>query len=166
MPIEYRIRIDENYVATALARRRSLNRGGRWFTVVKWICGLILGGLAILCAANEAPEGAAVMAGILVLLAVSGRISDGLLRRRLRKRPRFGDEVTLELSDEGIYSRDSVVESRAAWPAIESAYRVSDGWLLFDDCGRPRWLPDAATRSTPAEIEAQLRTALAERVVA
>ncbi|HXU32326.1 MAG TPA: hypothetical protein VN851_17300 [Thermoanaerobaculia bacterium] len=165
MIIEYRIRIDEEYVETGLARYRSLDRSGRWFTGVKWLCGLVLGGIVVLLAVHGGFGPAAGLSGVLVLLAVSGRIDGWLRRSNLRKWIRIGEEVTVVLSDEGVHARDSLTELRAAWPFIRFAIRAADGWLLIDDTAKPRWLPDAATRSTPSEIEALLRTVLAERVV-
>ncbi len=168
MPIEYHIRLDKEHVATSLARRRSLNHGGQWFIVLKALCVVPLGGLAIMLLLERslgAFFGAAVFAGLTAIIVQSGRIGDWLTVRQVPTLDQDGLKLTVSLSEEGVHLRSSLADRKAAWSSILVAKRATDGWLLFEDSGNPRWLPDAATRSNPAEIEELLRRALGERVV-
>lgn len=165
MSIEYRIRLDHEFMSTSLARNRSVNHGGEWFTVFKWLCVLPLAGLVILLAVHGSFLGAALFAGFIALIALSGRIGDRLILRQFAKRGPVGEELTINLSQEGVHFRSSLADRQAAWSSITLAKRAKDGWLLFEEDETSRWLPDAATHSPLSEIETFLRAALGDRAV-
>jgi len=85
-------------------------------------------------------------------------IDKWLLRRRFRKSPYHNDEISISLSEDGLYGAGRASETKMAWSNFTKARRFNDGLLLFSGSPIFHWLPNSAAVG-PADV------AEAERLV-
>ncbi len=165
MAIEYRFRLDEQYLEQAIGRFRRQSRWAGWFVAIKVLVALPLVGLVILFVRDKLFLPAALMAAFLVALALTARLDRWWAVRRFRNAPYYASEMTVGLSEEGIYARDRESESRSSWRTVTSGRGLQDGILFVENGERFRWLPDAATEAPRSEVEELVRRQLGERWV-
>jgi hypothetical protein len=152
---EYRVSYNEEYVLSSVERYRRQRHVYPWFIAVKVVCAL---GLAMLIAiiiygalASPGKSGppvliAFVLAIFLLLLIQGPRIDYFFLKRRLRKSPFYGDELTPRS------------QTTLRWSAFTRARRFPSGFLLFTGPTVFHWWPDSArTQGTAEDVTCILR---------
>jgi len=155
MAAQYRFVFSEGFLITANLRYRRQIAWRRPFYGIKWLLAAIFVALGVFVAVM------AIRWLFIPFCAIAGAIFLGwpidawLLRRRFRKSPYHNDEISLSLTDEGLYGAGRKSETRLGWPLFTKARRFSDGLLLFSGPQMFHWLPNSAAVDTSAAAEAE-----------
>jgi hypothetical protein len=149
---EYHITFDEQYVVDSLDCYRRQRHVYPWFIAVKFLCGLGLAALlgiivfgVITTTGNSAPliVIGAVLCAFLFFLAMGPRLDYFFLKRRLKKSPFYGDQIRIEISDDGVVVKTERSVSALQWSAFTKAKRTNSGFLVFTEPTQFHWWPDA-----------------------
>jgi hypothetical protein len=150
---EYRVSYDEKYVVSSIECYRRQRHVYPWFIAVKFVCGLGLATLlgivvhgVITTVGQTAPlvVVATTLCSFLLLLVLGPRIDYFFLKRQLKKSPFCGDEIRIEVSDEGVAVNTARSQTALQWSAFTKARRLNSGFLLFTGPTQFYWWPDAA----------------------
>jgi hypothetical protein len=149
---QYRFRFSEDFLITANLRYRRQLAWRKPFYGFKGVLALILLGLGAVLAVAASTWLLVPFAAIAGSLTMGWPIDAWILKRRFRKSPYHNDELSLTLSEEGLYGKGRASETRLGWSNFTKARRFKDGLLLFHGSQMFNWLPDSAA-ADPASIE-------------
>ena len=145
--IEYRIALDEAYLAAALRRTRELKPGGRRRRWTKWLIGPLFLGVGVMMLCAGAWWGGVAFAGMGTLVVIEDALNDALACRKFRKSPSFGSGLHLVLGERSCHVTDASSDQELDWRLFSRARAFEDGILLHSVEGHGRWLPNSATHS-------------------
>ena len=153
--IEYRFKLDENYIVESIMRWRKQHITRGMFIAIKAIASFLLIAFAILFFCfNHYILGVVFIA--LVFFMYKGHLVDlWLAKRRLRKSPYFNDNVVITISPESYHEKSDKSESTIAWSAFTKVRRFNDGVLLFQGA-LVHWLPNSAIASGSVSLVEEL----------
>lgn len=147
MLVKYQYRCDAEYFRAVIDRQY---RQGPWLLrlpIQFGILGLVFASVfaaTIRASMVGRAESFIVIFGLVFVIGAWGTRHS--LMRKFRRKPDFGSEVEVSLSDAGV-EVDSNSSSTLEWSTYPSAIRFVDGILLKTI----RWLPDAAITAGSAE---------------
>ena len=152
---QYRFTFSEEFLLTANLRYRRQLAWRKPFYGLKGILALTLLGLGALLAVIANTWLLVPFAAIAGSLTLGWPIDAWILKRRFRKSPYYNDEISLSLSEEGLYGVGRISETRLGWPIFTKARRFTDGLLLFHGPQMFNWLPDTAAADAASVAEAE-----------
>jgi hypothetical protein len=144
MQITYRYRCDLEYFRTVIDRQYRQGPFLLRLPIQFGIVGAICAYFAIAAANTSMVVSATLFIAIFCSVLVIGVLAtkQGLLMK-FKRRPGFGLEVAVTLSEEGLAVGIHTAEQRLAWSTYPSSIRFNDG-ILLKKPGSIRWLPDSA----------------------
>lgn len=152
-PIEYNIDFNEDHIVESFRRYKQQRPTRFWFMPLKVLCFVGLAALLGLCLYSRLWVPALAFGAFLMLLAIGPKLDDWLIRRRFRRSPFYGLEVSVCLSERGFASADAKSKVELAWSAFSGVRRFDDGFLAFSGTGLFYWWPDRALKTgTVAEV--------------
>lgn len=162
MQITYRFRYDADYIKVVIDRQYRQGSILLRPPVQFGILGTICAAMVIWSLQPSVGDSVALFAGIVLVTIAIGVLGtkSGLLLR-FKRRPAFGSEQTVALSEEGLVAASLHAETKLVWSSYPRSVRFPDG-ILLQHRGGIRWLPDSAIQSGTADQATTLVAAKTE----
>lgn len=160
--ISYHFRFDADFLAEAMIRYRRQHGGRRLLLAFKIFSALVLAALAVFLTANKSYGGALLFTLLIFFLGLSHRIDLWLSRCRFKSSPFAGEELQVEISEEGFRATGPKQDAKLTWALFTKVVHFGDGFLLFHGNHSFNWIP-ARLLKDPGQIE-QLELLLRAKV--
>lgn len=156
--IEYFIQYNETHLIETMRRYRMQRLTRFWFLPLKALCYFGMAALLALCLYARLWWLALLPGGFLLLLVFGSKLDDFIMKRRFRRSPFHGLDVSVRLTEQGFASVDVKTKVELAWSAFTGVRRFNDGFLAFTGPGAFYWWPDKALKiGTPGDVAELLR---------
>ena len=152
----YNYQLSQTYLLQGIKRYRQ-QKFKRFLRVsVKTFCFV---GLALLTAVSLSGQSfilSGIFGGILLLLLTGPRIDYWLLLRKFKRSPLYNNIVISTLSTQGYHCECELSKVELSWRMFSTAYRMQDGFLIFDTQQQYYWWPDSALKEGSVDEVEQL----------
>lgn len=143
MAYRYDVVLDKHYYGTAIRHHYRRVSRMRWFRRVFFSAMTVWLAMGAVGAAQQAERPLFLfLATGAALSSQATRLLSALSIWRIRRMPGFGAEATFNVGPGGVEFESDHSSARIAWSAFSSAYRMSDGILLYRGPQFFNWLPD------------------------
>ena len=157
----YCYQFSETYILQVIKRYRQQTFKRFLRLSVKVFCFVGLALLTIVSLFAQSFILTGIFVGCLLLLLTGPRLDYWLMLRKFRKSSFYNSTVISTLSPQGYQCESELFKLELSWRTFSKAYRMQDGFLIFDTQKQYYWFPDSALEEgSIAEVEQLLKQVL------